>query len=50
MRTGLNFKSAQFDQVWGEADEWIKMREDLKSSPVRIGGFEIERINKISNE
>jgi hypothetical protein len=26
MRTGLDFKSAQFDQVWGEAEDWIKMR------------------------
>jgi hypothetical protein len=40
MRIGLDFKSAQFDQVRGEAEDWIKMR-DLKSSPVRIGGFEM---------
>ena len=26
MRTGLDFKSAQFDQVRGEAEDWIKMR------------------------
>jgi hypothetical protein len=26
MRTGLYFKSAQFDQVRGEAEDWIKMR------------------------
>jgi hypothetical protein len=32
MRTGLDLKFTQFDQVRGEA---------LKSSPVRIGGFEI---------
>ena len=31
MRTGLDFKSARFDQVWGEAEY----------SPVRIGGFEM---------
>ena len=45
MRTGLDFKSAQFDQVRGEAEDWIKMTgskcEDLKSDPVRIGGFEM---------
>jgi hypothetical protein len=40
MRTGLDFKSAQFDRVRGEAEDWVKMR-DLKSSPVRIGGFEM---------
>ena len=33
MRTGLDFKSAQFDQVRGEAEGWIKMRG--------IGGFEM---------
>jgi hypothetical protein len=32
MRTGLDFESAQFHQARGEA---------LKSSPVRIEGFEI---------
>jgi hypothetical protein len=26
MRTGLDFKSAQFYQVRGEAEDWIKMR------------------------
>jgi hypothetical protein len=26
MRTGLDFKSAQFDQVRGKAEDWIKMR------------------------
>jgi hypothetical protein len=26
MRTGLDFKSAQFDQLRGEAEDWIKMR------------------------
>jgi hypothetical protein len=26
MKTGLDFKSAQFDQVRGEAEKWIKMR------------------------
>jgi hypothetical protein len=26
MRTGLDFKSAQFDQVRGEAEDWVKMR------------------------
>jgi hypothetical protein len=26
MRTGLDFKSAQFDHVRGEAEDWIKMR------------------------
>jgi hypothetical protein len=34
MRTGLDFKSAQFDQVRRKV-------EDLKSSPVQIGGFEM---------
>ena len=27
MRTGLDFKSAQIDQVRGKAEDWIKMRE-----------------------
>jgi hypothetical protein len=27
MRTGLHFKSAQFDQARGKAEDWIKMRE-----------------------
>jgi hypothetical protein len=40
MRTGLDFKSAQFDQVQGEAEDWIKM-EDLKFSPFLIVGFEM---------
>ncbi len=26
MRTGLDFKSAQFDPVRGEAEDWIKLR------------------------
>ena len=26
MRTGLDFKSEQFDHVQGEAEDWIKMR------------------------
>jgi hypothetical protein len=26
MRTGLDFKSAQFDRLRGEAEDWIKMR------------------------
>ncbi len=26
MRTGLDFKSAQFDPVRGEAEHWIKLR------------------------
>jgi hypothetical protein len=34
MRTGLDFKSAQFDQVRRKV-------EDMKSSPVQIGGFEM---------
>ena len=29
MRTGLDFKSAQFDQARGEAEEWIKIGKDL---------------------
>jgi hypothetical protein len=34
MKTGLDFKSAQFDQVRGEAEDWIKMRGvEIKSSP-----------------
>jgi hypothetical protein len=42
MRTGLDFKSAQFDQVRGEAEDWPGSKcEDLKSTPVRIGGFEM---------
>ena len=40
MRTGLDFKSAQFDPVRGEAED-LKSNEDLKSSPVRNGGFGI---------
>jgi hypothetical protein len=31
MRTGVDFKSAQFDHVRGETEDWIKMRG--------IGGF-----------
>jgi hypothetical protein len=26
MRTGLDFKAAQFDHIRGEAEDWIKMR------------------------
>jgi hypothetical protein len=26
MGTGIDFKSAQFDQVRGEAEDWIEMR------------------------
>ena len=26
MRTGIDFKSAPFDKVRGEAEDWIKMR------------------------
>ena len=26
MKTGLDFKSAQFDQARGETGDWIKMR------------------------
>ena len=43
MRTGRDFESAQFDQVRGEAEDWIKMRgfEIQRSSPHIVGGFEI---------
>jgi hypothetical protein len=41
MWTGLDFKSVQFDQVRGEAENWIKIRLDLKSSSVRIGEFKM---------
>jgi hypothetical protein len=41
MKTGLYFKSAQFDQVQDEAEDWIKMLGLEISSPVRIGGFEM---------
>jgi hypothetical protein len=40
MRTGLDFKSGQFDKVRGEFEDWIKS-DDWKSSPDRIGGFEM---------
>ncbi len=40
MRTGLDFKSAQFDPVRGEGEAGSDS-EDLKSGPVRIGGFGI---------
>jgi hypothetical protein len=34
MRTRLDFKSAQFDHVRGEAEDWIKMRGlEIESSP-----------------
>jgi hypothetical protein len=40
MRTGLDFKYAQFDQVLGGAKPRTGSKcEDLESSPVRIGGF-----------
>jgi hypothetical protein len=48
-RTGLDFKSAQFDQVRGEAEDVLhgSKCEDLKSSPVRIGAFQmISHANK----
>ena len=43
MRTALDFKSAQLDQVRGEAEDVLhgSKCEDLKSSPVRIGAFEM---------
>ena len=47
MRTGLDFKSAQFDSsprnlIQSEAKPRTGSKcEDLKSSPVRIGGFEM---------
>jgi hypothetical protein len=34
----LHFKSAQYVPVQGETEDGVKT-EDLKSSPVRIGGF-----------
>jgi hypothetical protein len=43
MRTGLDFKSAQFDQVRGEAEDWIKMRG--LEIYLRIGGFEMTIIS-----
>ena len=48
MRARLDFKSAQFDHVRGEAKQRTGSKcEDLKSSPVRIGGFEmISHTNK----
>jgi hypothetical protein len=47
MRTGLDFKSAQFDKVRGEAEDWIGMRGLEIYSPVRIGEFEMtSRTNK----
>jgi hypothetical protein len=34
MRTGLDFKSAQFDHVRGEEEDWVKMRGlEIWSSP-----------------
>ena len=38
MMTGLDFKSAQFDQVRGDTGSKC---ENLKTNPVRIGGFEM---------
>jgi hypothetical protein len=47
MRTGLDFKSEQFDHVRGEAEDWIGMRGLEIYSPVRIGEFEMtSRTNK----
>jgi hypothetical protein len=40
MTTGLDFKSAQFDQPEAKLRTGSKC-EVLKSSPVRIGGFEM---------
>ena len=39
MRTGLDFKSVQFDRVRGEAEDCIKMQGNLVQSG--IGGFEM---------
>ena len=37
MKTGLDFKSAQFDQARGEAEDWIKMRElEIWFSPIKL--------------
>ncbi len=34
MRTGVDFKSAQFDPVRGEAEDWIKLQGlEIYSSP-----------------
>ena len=41
MRIRLDFKSAQFDQVAEGKPRAGSKCEDLKSSPVRIGGFEM---------
>ena len=41
MRTGLDFKSTQFDPVRGEAEDWIQLRGLEIYSPVRIGVFGI---------
>ena len=40
MRTGSDFKSLQFDPIQGEAKAGSNCK-DLKSGPVRIGGFEM---------
>jgi hypothetical protein len=40
MRTGLDFKSAQFDQPEAKPRTGSKC-ENLKSSPVRVEGFEM---------
>jgi hypothetical protein len=52
MRTRLDFKSAQFDQVRGMAKPRTGSKcEDMKSKPVRIGGSEItSHTNKSLNE
>jgi hypothetical protein len=37
MKTAVDFKSAQFDQARGEAEDWIKMRGlEIYSSPKSI--------------
>ena len=41
MRTGLDFKHVQFDQVRGEAEDCIKVRGLEIYSPVQIRGFEM---------
>jgi hypothetical protein len=52
MRTRLDFKSAQFDQVRGMVKPRTGSKcEDMKSRPVRIGGSEItSHTNKSLNE
>jgi hypothetical protein len=45
MRTGLDFKSAQFNPESEAKPTTGSKCEDLKSSPVRIGGFELNDIS-----